>query len=473
MLVGEQHCWFKKTITRIHEILPYVCVCALTMALAGCGSSSSSSGGSGSTNPPPNNDKLSMTLSQSSLTVPAGGSVGNVTTTITRTDSTGSISLSVIGLPSGAVASYTQPATGNSGAILLNPGTAAQGTYPLTVSASDGVATATASLSLTINAGLTSQLAAPIQWTSTGPLVSPIPNATHNIVSVKDPSAFYYKNQWNVYSTNAYANGNWGLQYISFADWPDAAAAQPYFMDQNPNFANAYHDSPEVFYFSPTSTWYFLYQSPQPQYSTTTDPTNPASWSAPQNFFASQPATVSNWIDFWIICDSTNCYLFFAGDNGNIYRSQTAKTSFPQGFNTPQIILQDANEFNLFESDKVYALQGTNQYLLTVEALGPGGRFFRAFVTDNLGGQFTPVANADTWATPYAGELNVSFPAPAMDWTNDISHGEMIRVGYDETLTIDPTHLQFLYMGADPAAEAAAANYELIPYKLGLLTRSN
>jgi hypothetical protein len=49
----------------------------------------------------------------------------------------------------------------------------------------------------------------------------------------------------------------------------------------------------------------------------------------------------------------------------------------------------------------------------------------------------------------------------------------MIRVGYDETLTIDPTNLQFLYQGANPSAEASAGNYSQIPYQLGLLTRSN
>jgi len=456
------------TLLRSHSKAVFVSFLLLTVGLAGCGSG----GGSGST-PPPGTDSLSISLSSSSVTVPAGGSIGQVTATIARTDSTGSITLTVTGLPQGAMVGYSQPGSGNTGVIALNPGTASQGTYALTVSATDGVANTTASLSMIVNAGLTSLLTTPITWSSTGPLVSPIPDATHDIVSVKDPTAFYYNNQWNVYSTNAYADGGWGMQYISFTGWSQAASAQPYFMDQNPNFSG-YHDAPEVFYFTPTSTWYFIFQSPQPQYSTSSDPTNPASWSAPQNFFASQPASVSNWIDFWVICDSANCYLYFAGDNGNIYRSQTAKSSFPQGFSEPQIILQDANEFNLFESDKVYALQGLSQYLLTVEALGPTGtRYFRAFIANDLGGQYTPIPDADSWDTPYAGENNASYPSGVTNWTDDISHGEMIRVGYDETLTIDPNNLQFLYQGANPAAEASAPNYSQIPYQLGLLTRTN
>jgi len=435
--------------------------------LSGCGSV-----GSGGTTPPAT-DSLSLSLSSSSLTVPQGGSIGSVTVTVTRNNSTGPVNLAVSGLPDGAMINYNQPGTGDTGAIALNPGTAAQGTYPLTVTATDGVANTTARLTMIINAGITSSLSTPITWSSTGPLVSPIPNSTHSIVSVKDPTAFYYNNQWNVYATNAYSDGSWNMQYISFTDWPQAAAAEPYFMDQTPGLSG-YHCAPEVFFFTPTGTWYLIYQSPQPQYSTTTNPTNPASWSAPQNFFSSQPGSVSNWIDFWVICDSMNCYLYFAGDNGIIYRSQTAKTNFPLGFSEPQAILQDANQFNLFESDKVYALQGLNQYLLTVECIGPTGyRFFRAFIANALGGQYSPIPDADTWDNPYAGQNSVTFASGVSGWTIDISHGEMIRVGYDETLTIDPTNLQFLYQGANPSAEVGASNYSQIPYQLGLLTRSN
>ncbi|MFZ0960274.1 MAG: non-reducing end alpha-L-arabinofuranosidase family hydrolase [Terriglobia bacterium] len=463
----KEHRCGQKTLARLCGTLPFAGVSALTLVLAGCGSI----GSGGATAQV--SDSLALALSTSNVTVPQGGSIGQVTATVARSDSTGSITFSVGGLPSGATVNYTQPGTADSGVIALNPGTAAQGTYALTVSATDGVATTSASLSLVIDAGIASLLSTPITWSSTGPLAGPIPDAAHAIVSVKDPTAIYYNQQWNVYATNAYADGNWNMQYISFTDWPQAAAAQPYFIDQTTGFSG-YHCAPEVFYFTPADTWYLIFQSPQPQYSTTTDPTNPASWSTPQNFFSAQPASVSAWIDFWVICDSANCYLYFAGDNGNIYRSQTAKTSFPQGFSEPQIILQDANAFNLFESDKVYALQGLNQYLLTVECIGPTGyRFFRAFIADDLGGQYTPIPDADTWTNPYAGQNNVTFPAPATDWTNDISHGEMIRVGYDETLTIDPTNLQFLCQGASPSAEASASNYSQIPYQLGLLTRSN
>jgi len=54
-------------------------------------------------------------------------------------------------------------------------------------------------------------------------------------------------------------------------------------------------------------------------------------------------------------------------------------------------------------------------------------------------------------------------------WTTDISHGEMLRDGYDQTLTIDPANLQFLYQGVSPSAHGL--DYAKLPWQLGLIRR--
>jgi hypothetical protein len=64
----------------------------------------------------------------------------------------------------------------------------------------------------------------------------------------------------------------------------------------------------------------------------------------------------------------------------------------------------------------------------------------------------------------------VTFADGQPAWTTDFSHGEMIRDGVDQTLTIDPCRLRFLYQGMDPAA---SGDYSQLPWRLGLLTQTD
>jgi len=435
----------------------------LLLGSVGCGGSSNSGGGGGTQN------RISVALSSPTLTV-AQGSAGSVAITVARTGNTGSVTLSLTGLPSGATVSYQQPGAGTSGQINISSATALSGTYPVTVQATDGANSASANLSLAIS--IVPQISGPFHWTSTAPLISAIPNASHPIISVKDPSVVYFNNRWHVYATAADTSGGWNMVYLSFTDWTQAAAAQPYYMDATPGLSG-YHCAPEVFYFRPQNKWYLIYQSGPPQYSTADDLSKPDTWTAPQSFFATKPATVNNWLDFWVICDAANCYLFFSGDDGRFYRSQTSIRSFPSGFSTPVIVMQSTNAGDLFEGSNTYRLKGTNQFLTLIEAMGgnSGERYFRAFITDHLDGDLTPLTDASSWAKPFAGLNNVSFDSGVTAWSNDFSHGEMIRDGYDETLTIDPANLQFLYQGVDPAHKAV--DYSQLPWQLGLIRQTN
>jgi len=443
----------------------------LASGCGGGGGASSSSGGSGGGGG--STESLALTLSNATLTVPQGGSIGRVTVNVARTNTTSSVSLTVSGLPSGATSTVElQPGTAAAGTVAINPDAAVQGTYPVSISASDGTATASTSLSLVINGGTASQLATPITWSLSGMIVGPVPDATHPINAVKDPTAFYYNNQWNVYATDVDTNGYYNMEYVHFADWSNAPSATPYYMDQTSGLSG-YHCAPTVFYFTPQKKWYLIYQSGPPQYSTADDPTQPQTWTAPQSFYSAQPSTVTNWLDFTVICDSANCYLIFAGDNGIIYRASTTIANFPQGFGTPLPIMQADNAQDLFESVKVYSLKGMNQYLMIVEAGQDQNwtRYFRGFILPTLDGSVTPLPEGSSWAAPFAGENNVSFASGVTPWTNDISHGDIVRTNPDETQTIDPSNLQFLIQGDQP--NNGAANYNLIPWRLGLLTRTN
>jgi len=205
-------------------------------------------------------------------------------------------------------------------------------------------------------------------------------------------------------------------------------------------------------------------------YSTADDPGAPTTWTRPAPFFASEPVIITQnggWLDFWIICDSAFCHLFFSDDHGRFYKSKTAVANFPNGFDTPIIVMQDADAGRLFEGSNVYKVAGTNKYLALIEAFDGTSnwrRYFRSFTAESLEGPWTPLR--DSGGAPFAGTQNVSFDGTA--WTKDISHGEMVRAGYDESLTIDACNLQFVFQGYDPMAETGG-NYNKIPWKLGLL----
>lgn len=303
-------------------------------------------------------------------------------------------------------------------------------------------------------------------WSSTGPIIGPESDATHTLMGIKDPSVVFFDDRWNVYASTTDDTGAYNSVYLSFTDWNSAGTAPQSYLQGGV--------APQVFYFAPQDLWYRVYEWPD-LYSTSTDPTNPAGWSSGKRFFQTEPAIVTQNkgtggpLDFWVICDDANCFLFFSDDNGNLYRAQTSIGTFPNGFGQTAIALSDTEAGRVFEACNVYSMKGTGQYLLLVEAFDAGSgykRYFRSWTASALDGDWTPLQAE--FATPFASTKNVTFNGTA--WTRDISHGEMLRSGYDQKLEIDTCNLQFLYQGLDPNA---SGDYNLLPWRLGLLTKTN
>jgi endo-1,4-beta-xylanase len=310
------------------------------------------------------------------------------------------------------------------------------------------------------------------RWSSSGVLIGPKSDASHNIVAVKDPTVVRYNNKWHVFASTANSAGGYNMMYTGFADWSQASSASQYYLDRSA-IGPGYRAAPQVFWFAPQNRWYLVYQTGVPSYSTTTDIERPETWSAPRNFQSSMPDIIRGnigngyWVDFWVICDTLNCYLFSSDDNGHLYRAQTTVANFPNGFTNTVMVLQDSNKYALWEASNIYKIKGTNTYLLLVEAIGSDGkRYFRSWTANGITGSWTPLAATES--NPFARANNVTFPSGA--WTGDISHGEMIRSGIDQTMEIDPCRLQYLYQGKNPSA---GGDYNLLPYRLGLLTQTN
>ncbi len=298
----------------------------------------------------------------------------------------------------------------------------------------------------------TCDLPTTFSWTSTDPLMTP-----HNPdwASVKDPTIVQYNNQYHVFTTVFdTARNSWGGIYMTFSDWAEADSAEQVYLSETPTGDMV---APQVFYFEPHNQWYLIAQWGA-KYSTNSDISNPSGWSSPKSLLS---GGLNNGIDYWVICDDDYCYLFFSGDDGNLYRSKVAIDNFPN-FSGYEIVMSDPEVGKLFEASNVYKVDGTDKYLLLVEAYDP--RYFRSWTATSLDGPWTPLA--DTQSSPFAGEANVTFTGSK--WTRDISHGEMIRSGYNQKMTINACNMQYLYQGRDP--DSGVPEYNQLPYRLGLIS---
>ncbi len=314
-------------------------------------------------------------------------------------------------------------------------------------------------------------LAGDFQWTTDAPVLdidtSKLPPSTGTPwCMVKDPSPVYFQGRWHLFCTVKRKGGGSGrirIGYMSFVDWQNAQGSKWHLIDlYNPGTFVYYHAAPQVFYFTPHSKWYMVYQLADktrgipygPCYSTTEDISDPSSWTLPTALYP--PISGHAGLDHWIICDESKAYHFFTNLDGQMWRAETRLNDFPLGWTTPVVALKS----DLFEASHTYKLRDMNMYLTVVVALGnriSGRRYYQAYLADSLDGQWQ--ALAATKVKSFASLLSVE--ETATHWAVGIDHGELIRTGYDEKLEVDPNNLHFLFQ-----SETSKGS----DHKLGMLT---
>ncbi|QDU37187.1 Alpha-L-arabinofuranosidase C precursor [Maioricimonas rarisocia] len=305
----------------------------------------------------------------------------------------------------------------------------------------------------------------PAQWEYTAPLIEPEDRDSERSHAQKDPTVVFHDGLWHVFMT-VKLQGRSAIEHCSFARWEDANRSDRTILSISDS---DYYCAPQVFYFTPHRKWYLIYQMGVPGQkkmwvacSTTDDITDPQSWTQARPILdggPDDPREVGG-LDYWIICDDERAYLFFTSLDGRMWRMWTPISEFPNGFDHCQVALKD----RIFEASHTYRLEGQDRYLTIIEQ--NGRRYFKAYVADRLDGPWTPIA--DSAKRPFASWHNIR-PAAGVDrWTDNVSHGELIRAGSDERLVVDPDNLQFVFQGM-LERDKSKRGYGAYSWRIGML----
>ncbi|MCZ7638818.1 MAG: non-reducing end alpha-L-arabinofuranosidase family hydrolase [Verrucomicrobia bacterium] len=306
----------------------------------------------------------------------------------------------------------------------------------------------------------------PRLWEYSAPLIGPEVRDREPSRAQKDPSVVYHAGRWHVFMT-VKLPGRSAIEHVSFTRWEDAQASARTLLDVSDS---DYFCAPAGLLFPAASAMVSrlpdgrarsrqdvggLFNHPRPRRSPLLDP-RPAD--ARRGPGRSAPG---GGLDYWIICDDQRAYLFLTSLDGRMWRLWTRLEDFPRGFDHWALALAAP----VFEASHTYRLKGLDRYLTIIEE--NGRRYYKAYIADRLDGPWVPLA--DTAERPFASWKNIR-PAPGVEpWTDNVSHGELIRDGRDETLTVDPADLRFVFQGMWDK-DKSGATYGQFQWRIGLLT---
>ena len=312
---------------------------------------------------------------------------------------------------------------------------------------------------------LRSLFSTPSQWTYTDPVVSPESRESETSHAQKDPTIVHFGGQWHLFMTVKLEDRT-VLEYCCFKSWDEANTSQRHLLRL---VDSRYFCAPQVFYYEPQKLWYLIYQVGHPgdrflrvAYSTTASIEKPESWSQARYCLDAGPrdTRTEGGLDFWVICDEQRAYLFYTSPGGKLWRLWTTREKFPHGFRDCQLALR--GEF--FEASHIYYVKDWQRYLNLIEQ--DGRRYYKAYIAEQLDGEWLPLADSEK--KPFAGMVNIAPAANIEAWTDNVSHGELLREGHTERLEVRSDKWKFLFQGM-LETEKRNKNYGGFRWRLGLL----
>lgn len=276
--------------------------------------------------------------------------------------------------------------------------------------------------------------------------------------SVKDPSMVFYNNAWHIFYT-ARGNNEYTTGYVSSANFENLNNA-PRFQLEQIRGKERYGCAPQIFYFTPQMKWYLIYQNRdlnyQPVFSTNMEISNPELWSPYQNLI--EKDSKKKWIDFWIISDENKVYLFYTEAHGGVQVRTTNITDFPSGWGKSKKVFD-----NVHEAVHIYKVKDKKEFHMIYELNTNGVRSFGLAKSNKLDGNWQKVSDK------YATGNQLKFSNETKVWTEMVSHGEVLRSGYDEKMEYDPNNCRWLIQGI--LESELNDDYPSLPWKLGIIQK--
>lgn len=315
----------------------------------------------------------------------------------------------------------------------------------------------TALVMLSISAAPATSAEPSSSWIVGEPVLLPGERGCFDETAVKDPSIVFSGGQWHVFYT-ARGRGEYTTGYVSAKTLDELNSSRRHELKRISGARSRYACAPQVFFFQPRNRWYLLFQTRdsnyQPAYSTTEAISGPASWSKPEALLKKNERT--KWIDFWVICDETTAYLFYTRGHRDVYVRATTLEAFPEGWGEARKALSGVHE-----AVHVYRLKDRKEYHMIFELNRKGRRSFGLAVAEHLAGPWKRITDE------YATGAQLRYATGRKLWTEEVSHGEAIRNGYDQRLEYEPEHSRWLIQGLMKAEHKGP--YPSLPWKLGVI----
>lgn len=297
-------------------------------------------------------------------------------------------------------------------------------------------------------------------WQIHSPVFEKGPKGSFDETSVKDPSIVFFKNAWHLFYT-ARGNNEYTTGYVSAKDLKSLNTTPRFELKQIRGNVR-YGCAPQVFYFSPQKKWYLIYQNKdanyQPVFSSNSEITKPELWTHYQNLI--QKDSDKKWIDFWVIADDKKVYLFYTEAHGGVIVRTTSVKDFPSGWGKSKKIFD-----NVHEAVHIYKIKGKKEFHMIYELNKNGIRSFGLARSSKLDGKWEKITD------DYANGRQLRYSGDTKLWTEMVSHGEVIRSGFDEKMEYDPTNCRWLIQGI--LKSELDDDYPSLPWKLGIIEHVN